>query len=105
MRLTHPSSEPLVVGEIVAQHAEEAAFLWTQRTAAVRAPHFRFQDFTHLDSRVEANIDGLRIAGEEGWQLCRKELTWEEPGEIFAAAVLALESGEGSKIDSVIKAA
>jgi uncharacterized protein (TIGR02270 family) len=105
MTITHQTSEPRVVIEIVTQHAEEAAFLWAQRTVVAHAPHFRFQDLARLDSRVEANIDGLRIAGEDGWQLCKKELQWKEPGEVFAAAVLALETGDPAKIQSTLAVA
>ena len=43
-----------------------------------------------------------RIAGEEGWQLCRKELDWKEPGEVFAAAVLAFESEDEKRIAEVV---
>ena len=54
---------------------------------------------------MEAHVDGLRIADEDGWQLCRKELSWQESGEVFAAAVLALESGDPVKIQSVLSVA
>ena len=47
----------------------------------------------HLDDRTEAHIDGLRIAGDEGWEICKETLAWEEAGEVFTAAVLAFESG------------
>lgn len=90
---------------VLLQHADHASFLWGLRADAVTAPHYRLADLAKLDSRLEANIDGLRIAGEEGWQLCAKELAWEEPGEVFAAAVLAVESGDLSKIQSVLKVA
>lgn len=60
-------------------------------------------ELAKLDNRLEAHIDGLRVAGEEGWQLARKELAWEEPGEVFAAAVLAFESNDAQKIAEVLR--
>lgn len=90
---------------ISSQYQHGASFLWSLRTGAISGPHFELADLAVLDDRLEAHIDGLRIAGDDGWQLCRKELAWEEPGEVFAAAVLALESGDRSKIDPVLKAA
>ena len=57
-----------------------------------------------LDERVEAHIDGLRVAGDEGWRLVEEGLAREEPGEAFAAAVLALESGERDRLDQVLAA-
>jgi uncharacterized protein (TIGR02270 family) len=90
---------------ILCQHAEQTSFLWGLRAGAVAAPHYSLADLAKLDLRVEAHIDGLRIAGDDGWQLCAKELAWEEAGEVFAAAVLALESDDKSKIDLVLNAA
>jgi uncharacterized protein (TIGR02270 family) len=90
-----------IISIIVEQHAEEAAFLWLLRDAAVRAPHYSLKDPAHLDDRVEAYIDGLRIAGEAGWEICKEALGLEEPGEVFAAAVLALENRNPTRIEEV----
>jgi hypothetical protein len=35
---------PEIITEIVDQHAEEAAFLWLLRDAAVSAPHYLLAD-------------------------------------------------------------
>ena len=61
-------------------------------------------DVAHLDDRTEAHIDGLRIAGDEGWDICKESLAWEEAGEIFTAAVLAFESGNDYRIKDVLTA-
>jgi uncharacterized protein (TIGR02270 family) len=94
-----------VIPVIIEQHAEEAAFLWILRSNAVHAPHYKLKDLTKLDGRVEAHLDGLRIAGAEGWRLCAEGLTFGEAGEVFAAAVLALESRDTAKIDQVLAVA
>ena len=94
-----------VIESIVEQHAEEAAFLWILRDAAVQAPHYSLNDLADIDERVEANIDGLRVAGEAGWSFCADALAQEEPGEVFAAAVLAFESGQDQRIKMVLEAA
>jgi uncharacterized protein (TIGR02270 family) len=94
-----------VIQEIVEQHAEEAAFLWLLRDAAVRAPHYNLKDIAHLDDRVEAHIDGLRIAEEAGWDLCCEALKHREAGEGFSAGVLAIESGDKARVDFVMEAA
>ncbi|WP_290648319.1 TIGR02270 family protein [Aquisalimonas sp.] len=86
----------------MSQHAEEAAFLWLLRNAAVAAPHYSLSHLAQLDNRVEAHIDGLRIAGSAGWAICADALlAHEETGEVFCAAVLALESGEADRIRRV----
>jgi uncharacterized protein (TIGR02270 family) len=85
-----------VLEHIVEQHAEEAAFLWTLRDAATEAPHYKRHHLARLDERVEAHVDGLRVAGEAGRRIAMAALEArpEEPGEMLAAAILALESGE-----------
>ena len=86
---------------IISQHAEETAFLWHLRQYAVHAPHYKLEHLAELDERIEGHIDGLRIAGDAGWTLCEENLQFEEGGEVFAAAVLALESADSSRLDRV----
>ncbi|MBW2739286.1 MAG: TIGR02270 family protein [Deltaproteobacteria bacterium] len=93
-----------VIPIVLEQHAEEAAFLWLLRDAAVHEPHYSLSDLAHLDDRIEAHIDGLRIAGDEGWELLKETLAWEEAGEVFAAAVLAFETGVEKRIQAVLEA-
>jgi uncharacterized protein (TIGR02270 family) len=84
------------------QWAEASSFLWHLRNKSVEVSSNFLPDLCRLDNRVEAHIDGLRVAGEEGWQLARKEMGWKESGEIFAAAVLAFESGSLARIAEVL---
>jgi len=99
------TSDQKIIDNIIMQHSEEAAFLWLQRDAAVRQPHYDLRDLAALDGRVEAHLDGLRIAGEPGWQICLETLALEEAGEVFTAAVLALESGIEERIEHIFAAA
>ena len=70
-----------VINEIIEQHAEEAAFLWTMRDRAVHSPSYSLKDLSGLDERVEAHLDGLRVAGQFGWQACEQALDKEESGK------------------------
>ena len=89
---------------MVEQHAEEAAFLWLIRDAAVRVPHYLLWELAKLDDRVEAHLDGLRVALEPGWKIARTALIEiGEPGEVFAAGVLAFESGVPERVQHVIE--
>jgi len=76
---------------IVEQHAEDAAFLWRRRDEAARAPHYNLTDLCAIDERLEAHLDGLRVAGDLGWEICAAATSAEDAGAIFAAAVLAVE--------------
>jgi uncharacterized protein (TIGR02270 family) len=89
----------------ISQHADQTFFLWVLRSAAIAAPHFSVVDVSELDERLEAHIDGLRIGGEEAWKLCLDELALEDPGAVFRAGVLSLESGDEAKIHQVLKTA
>lgn len=92
------------ISSVLEQHAEEAAFLWTLRADAVHAPHYSLRDLAKLDLRVEAHMDGLRIAGPYGWNILKEALALQAPGEIFAAAVIAFESGDPKRTDLVLDA-
>ncbi|MGK2927537.1 MAG: TIGR02270 family protein, partial [Lysobacterales bacterium] len=93
-----------VLEDIIEEHAEEAAFLWGQRDAAVRAPDYDLEEIAELDERVEAHLDGLRIAGEAGWSAC-KEIGWDMPGEYFAGMSLAIATHRDDLADEVLDAA
>jgi uncharacterized protein (TIGR02270 family) len=89
----------------IEQHWERANSLWNLRDRAVEAPQFRLNDLARLDERLAANIDGLRVAAEEGWKLSLAALGDPEPGAFFTAALLAIESGEPDPLEHVINAA
>ena len=93
----------MIIEDIVSQHAEEAAFLWLLRDNAVHAPHYSLADLADLEERVEAHLDGLRVAGEEGWPFCVDGLEHKEAGEVFAAAVIALGSEREDWLATVIE--
>jgi uncharacterized protein (TIGR02270 family) len=80
---------------IVAEHADEASFLWLQRASAVHAPNYSPGQFADLDERLAAHIDGLRVAGEEGWRHALALAGNEGPEDFFVAAVLAIEAVDG----------
>jgi uncharacterized protein (TIGR02270 family) len=94
----------LVLEDVVRQHAEEAAFLWTQRRRAVHEPHYALKDLAVLDERVEAHIDGLRVAGDIGWRRCKANLENLGPGEVFAVGVLAFGAGERERMTEALQA-
>lgn len=94
-----------IVTIIIEQHADEASFNWLIRGKAIKAPHYKLADLAELDTFIEANIDGLRIAKDEGWQICCKLLSTQDPGDIFTAAVLAFESQDQTRMDDLFKTA
>jgi len=97
------ASNSQVLPQILQQHIEEAGFLWLLRANAISDPHYSLSDLAHLDSRVEGHLDGLRIAGEPAWKLCSAALQSQEAGEMFAAAIMALEGTGGEMLAEVLE--
>jgi len=78
---------------IIEQHLDEAVFLWLLRNSSMAAPHYDISDLGLWDHRIEAHFDGLNVAGDEVWDVCRRTFACEEAGEVFVAAILAFDSG------------
>ncbi|GAA4354434.1 TIGR02270 family protein [Variovorax defluvii] len=89
---------------VVEEHADEASFLWLQRGSAVHAPHYTPSQFADLDERLAAHIDGLRVAGDVGWQCAAAALDNEGAEDFFPAAVLAAEAPDG-RFDALVERA
>ncbi|MDX8467177.1 hypothetical protein RFM26_15905 [Mesorhizobium sp. VK23B] len=83
---------------IVAQHAEDAAFLWLRRRREIDGPLLDETEIGRIDQRLEANLEGLMAAGEAGWDTARGRFAdYAEPGELFVLGTLALRWG-GTKL-------
>jgi uncharacterized protein (TIGR02270 family) len=95
----------VVIPAVLSQHAEEAAFHWLLRDAAVGEPHYSLADLAALDDRLDAHLDGLRIAGDAGWEIAKGELAWEEAGEVFTGGVLAFEGGDPLRVEEMLAVA
>jgi uncharacterized protein (TIGR02270 family) len=90
---------------LVVQHAEEAAFLFVLRERMAAADSLALEAMVDVDSRIDAHLDGLRAAGADGRSACAAQLEALEPGELFAAAVLAFEAADEPQIATVLEAA
>lgn len=98
-----PTAPTPIIEDIVEHYFEEASFLWTQRDVAAKSTHYTLKDLAYLDGRLEAQIDGLRVAGESGWEQCESGLNPEDPGTVFTTAVMAFESEDPEKIETVVE--
>lgn len=82
-----------VLQDIVRQHAEQAAFLWTVYDRALlypdENPEMDAVRIARLLERLEAHLDGLRVAGPDGLAMARDRYTeYPEPGELFVIRML-----------------
>src|SRR5262245_5057860 len=96
-------STSIVIPDIVDQHAAEAAFLWRQRDRATDQPHFTLRHLAKLEERIEAHIDGLRVAGSLGLASAVDQLKEaQEDGELFTVATLVLEQRDRTKMQRLL---
>lgn len=91
--------------EITLQHAESLISLFSQREFQERAAHIALHHLERIDNRIAASIDGLLISGEEGMVTVTGLLEQADKGEMFAAALLAIESKNTNKIKSLLSLA
>ncbi|UXH78780.1 TIGR02270 family protein [Roseateles amylovorans] len=92
-----------VIEDMVAQYAEQTAFLWTQRVRAVQSAGRDLASLADLDERLAAHLEGLYVAAAAGWRHAHRALQ-ERPqgGEAFTAAALALQVGDAAGLDGVL---
>ncbi len=82
-----------VLENIVRQHAEQAAFLWTVYDHALlhpdENPDMDADRIARVVERLEAHLDGLRVAGADGLRIAEERLAeYREAGELFVVRML-----------------
>ena len=84
-----------VLKEIIRQHAEQAAFLWTVYDHALLHPDAEDNDemdeerIARVVEQLEAHLDGLRVAGAEGLAMAEEVYAeYPEVGELFVVRML-----------------
>ena len=90
---------------VVQQHQEESASLRSTREFLVNAPHVRLHQLRRLDDRIAAHLDGLAVAGAFGTRLCEEALVSPGIGEVFAAAVRAIEDRSAQALTRLLSLA
>lgn len=72
--------------DVLEEHVEQLTSLWDLRLAVLRSPEWFPADLAKLDRRLEAQLDGLIVAGDRALPLLRKQLKQADRAEVFAAA-------------------
>lgn len=98
-----PTPRARHIPQLLDIHAEDLAFLWSQRRDALDSPEQTLRDFAGLTERIEAHIQGLLVAPPDA--LAARLQTALESGDrddVFAAAIAALRCGDAAAASSVI---
>ncbi|MER8396001.1 hypothetical protein NKH10_29850 [Mesorhizobium sp. M1340] len=85
---------PPILRDIVRQHAEMAAFLWMiydhHMLHPDENPEMDEVRLARLIERLEAHLDGLRVAGDPGLKIAQERYEeFREAGELFVLRMLA----------------
>ena len=83
---------------VTEQQGDEASSLWLLRNRIIKSPLHGLNELAEHDKRIEAHLDGLRLAGKAGWEMCEAALRAGDGAEYFSASILAFNSGEEARI-------
>ena len=90
MDMTLSTRRSNAVPLVVQQHHDDLAVLYGTRAVLVDAPHIRLHQLERTDERINAHLDGLFEAGEDGQRVCAQALAQAEASTVFIATALAL---------------
>lgn len=77
--------------DVLSEHAEVAGIMVRLREAYLNDLGGDLAGLVRLDDRLDAHLDGLRAAGEDGYMAAREALRAGHDGSLFIVAVLSLE--------------
>ncbi|MCA0023966.1 MULTISPECIES: HEAT repeat domain-containing protein [unclassified Mesorhizobium] len=96
--------ERQIVPDVVRQHAEQAAFFWAQRDTLMEDDPPDLHVVAGVDRRLEANLDGLRIAGPAAWPFVVAAYEdFPEKGELFLYGWMAIEQNDGRRVADAVE--
>jgi len=94
-----------IVPVVVQQHVEDAAILFSTRSALVRSPHAKLHHLRRFDDRLAAHLEGLAIAGDQAKSMCQAALEQGGAGPAFVAAIRALDSQDTQWLKQLVSLA
>ena len=68
------------------------------------SPNYTLSELNKLDDRIDAHLDGLRIAGDDAWPFVREEMSRGEPDGSFVATVLTVDSPTTGRFEELASA-
>lgn len=98
-----PTPRARHIPQLLDIHAEDLAYLWSQRREALHSAEQTLRDFAALSERIDAHVQGLLVAPPDALVArLQAALASAERDEVFAAAVAALRCDEAGATSQVI---
>lgn len=83
------------IPDLLRVHAEDLAYLWSQRREALTSAKYTLREFAQLTERIEAHTQGLLVADTRTLAgLLQQQLTSTDRDEVFAAAYAFLRRAD-----------
>ncbi len=93
---------PIAIPTVIDQHTDEVSFLWISRNRLMKSQFYGLYELAGHDERIEAHLDGLRLAGSTGWEMCETALSDGNAGDYFSASILAFKSGDEDRLSCLL---
>jgi uncharacterized protein (TIGR02270 family) len=101
---TAPAPKLTFIPDILEEHLEELAFLWGQRTNALRSSDYTMREIRLLEERIEAHADGLLVVGDRLVPFVEEALAGDDPNTLFAATFALLRLNTDASLQRVLRA-
>lgn len=89
---------------LIQRHASDAAFYWNQRDESITSTHLQLERLAHFDRLLQANLEGLIVAGDLGWDAALQALErWKGVSQLFVCARLALHEKSTERFPVLFK--
>ena len=99
-----PGPRAMFITDIVVEHLEEVEFLWCQRQSALRSPKLTIREFSELEERIEAHVQGVLAAGDGVGIVAGEGLASDDAPTVFASAYALLRHGSTESVKAVVHA-
>ena len=94
---------PKAIAPLIRRHAEDAAFYWGLIDASVNSPRLSLAGLSQFIDLLDAHLEGLQIAGQDGWAPCLAALErWRKPADAFVCAHQAFSLNEASAVEAFL---
>lgn len=91
-----------IIRDIVEEHVEEIAFLWSQWWRSSRAPNYVLCDIQGIERRINYHVDGAVVAGSDLWDIATGALSLVDNGAAFTLTRFAIMLEKNKELAKIL---